>query len=858
MQRIRAAVGASADPDPVLDLHVFHRREVHAVDALCAGAQRRLFLDVPLRAIVAPDHKNFVPDAHAWRTLLDGVHGVGWEQSAIDWMESAIGIEPFPPHDALGSLRFQAAGGALRGTHGMHRLVAAVCWLAATKGDDARRRGTEAVLRKVDVRLHEIHPEAAELVVMAVDHGACADISEHGTGVYLRVVDRRATLPRPADWRRVMANEPQTLTVVPPRRYTRTDFAVLRAFVQRIEPAAIARRYYDVEDPERAPHAATPEAMARCLGTMRDELVRLALINGSHVLADHLKTSIRKHGSAKLTAVTLRMVEQAVQLAVATPAPAHGVGLWFRPLVARRLTAEGISTLQELIDWCNRHGGSWWRSVPRIGPLRARTIVAWLRRHEATLGARVDADVDVRMLVPEPGAGQAERPGRAVVIGGPPDAPRLAPFERLAVPAELSGGEGPHGTARRGTNRATAFAFIRAPHDLAAIHAYLHRYRDRPATCRAHTRELERLVLWAVIVRGTAVSSMTVEDCEDCEAYKDFLAHPAPAFSGPKRPRAGGRWRPFTGALSAGSQAYAVRTLRAAFAWLVDVRYLAGNPWAAVTDPVTVTRKVAVQVERALPAQLWATVRTALDAHCQPVEMDNEAGDEGNDDADQRNDEARQWRIACVAILLMGDSGLRRAEGASARREDLRLSPYSTAAAPVWALTVIGKRRRQRTVPVSAATVRALRLHWADRGRDFDETAADGPLVAPIVIPDTRAAQERHAGVNGAEAAYAADALARMVRIALRRLTDTLAAAGALSTEDRARLTAASAHAFRHTFGTGAVARDMPVDVVQQILGHASLQITSIYVRAGQQRMLEAAARYCRNDEDRDVAVDPA
>jgi integrase len=197
----------------------------------------------------------------------------------------------------------------------------------------------------------------------------------------------------------------------------------------------------------------------------------------------------------------------------------------------------------------------------------------------------------------------------------------------------------------------------------------------------------------------------------------------------------------------------------------------------------------------------------------------------------------------------LGDSGLRRAEAASASRENLRLSPYSTSAAPVWALTVVGKRRRQRTVPVSAATVRALRVHWADRGRDFDAAGAGGPLVAPLVIPGTRAAQDRHAS-GEVETPYAADALARLVRSALRRLTATLAADGTLSVEDRARLTATSAHAFRHTFGTGAVAREMPVDVVQQILGHASLQTTSIHVRAGQQRMLEGAARYYAGDHD--------
>jgi integrase len=621
-----------------------------------------------------------------------------------------------------------------------------------------------------------------------------------------------------------MANRPQTLSVPPPATYTRTDFAALRAFVQRIEPAVIARRYYDVDDPEQAPHAATPEAMDRYLRTMRDALVRLAILNGSPVLAEHLKNSIRQHGSAKLTAVTLRMVEQAAQLAQAAPEPAHGVGLWFRPLIARRLVGEGIATLGALVDYCHTHGGSWWRGVPRIGARRARTLVAWLRRHEATLG-RLAADVETRELAPDEAA--------AIVIGGSPEAPRLAPFERLAVPGELSGGEGTH----RGSNRAGAFAFIRAPHDLAALHAYLHRYRDRPATCRAYTRELERLVLWAVIVRGTAVSSMTVEDCE---AYKDFLAAPAPAFVGPKQSRVSGRWRPFAPeGLAPDSQAYAVRVLRAAFAWLTEVRYLAGNPWRAVHDPVTVTREVAVQVGRALPAGLWTAVRDVLDTRCARPLNAAGAGEEAAD--------ARQWRTARAAILLMGDSGLRRDEAAHARREALRLLPHPSGGAPVWALTVIGKRRKQRTVPVSAATVHALRAHWADRGRDFDAPLDAAPLIVPLAIPGTPSALDKHGGKI--EASYTADALGRLVRQGVQRLTADLAADPGVSPDDLVVLANTSAHAFRHTFGTRAVARDMPIDVVQTILGHASLQTTSIYVRAEQRRMLEAAAQYYAADE---------
>ena len=634
----------------------------------------------------------------------------------------------------------------------------------------------------------------------------------------------------------------------PPRTYTRTDFAALRAFVQRIEPGVIARRYYDPDEPRHLPHAASAEAMTRFLGTMLEDLVQLALRHGSAVLATHLKASIKQHGSAKLTAVTLRMVEQASRLAAATPSLDHGVGLWFRPLIARRLMGEGIDSLGALIDVCNARGGSWWRSIPRIGAHRARVIVAWLRRYETDLGKRVEADVDTAPLVPAVGL------GNVIVIGGPVEAPLLAPFERLAIPTALSG--------EHGMNRGRGFAFIRAEHDLAAIHAYLNRYRDRPATLRAYTRELERLVLWLVIVRGVALSSMTVEDGE---AYKDFLKAPIASFVGPKRARASGRWRPFTPeGLSPDSQAYAVRAIRAAFAWLTIVRYLAGNPWGAVTDPATITREVEVQVERALSTDLWTRVRAELDARCDGEDLGGLTPTE---------DEARQWRIARAAILLMGNSGVRRDEAAHARRENLSVAvvaatgsstDFSTNSSAnsateqrsVWALGVIGKRRRQRTVPVSAATVAALRSHWADRELDFDAAWAEGPLIAPVVINGTDASLAKHgdasegkgAAVHQPHAPYAADALARLVREAIRRIAQALLREGALSHDAHVKLLATSAHAFRHTFGTQTVARGMPIDVAQRILGHSSLQTTSIYVRAERQRMLDEAAKYYSED----------
>jgi integrase len=167
----------------------------------------------------------------------------------------------------------------------------------------------------------------------------------------------------------------------------------------------------------------------------------------------------------------------------------------------------------------------------------------------------------------------------------------------------------------------------------------------------------------------------------------------------------------------------------------------------------------------------------------------------------------------------------------------------------VWTLTVIGKRRKQRTVPVSGATIAALRAHWQDRGRNFDAPHAQGPLIAPQRIPATRAARERH-DAQTEEGPYTVDAFGRLVRTAVQRLAKESAALADFSTDDLVQLANTSAHAFRHTFGTRAVARDMPTDVVQAILGHASLQTTSIYVRAERRRMLEAAAQYYASDDE--------
>lgn len=586
-----------------------------------------------------------------------------------------------------------------------------------------------------------------------------------------------------------------TLTLA--RHFTPKDFAALRAHVQRVPTRVIARTYYDTETDA---HAATPAALEKHLRHMLDTLVALAVDHAPAAGAADLKAALARRGGADAT--HLRLIFEMAALATAAPAPSHGIGMWLRPLVARHLKTAGVHTLGDLIDFCNRRGGSWWRAVPRIGAGRARIIVQWLRGHAASLGRGIEADVaqaDPLVAAPD-----------ELVDVLAPERP-LAPLERMRIDDDGLRG-------RHGVNRATLFPYIAARHDLDAVRAYLHLYRDQPKTLRAYTKELERFLLWALTERGTALSSLLVDDCE---AYKDFLAAPSGRFVGPRAPRHSARWRPFAAdRLSPESQRYAVRALRAAFAWLVEVRYLAGNPWKAVKDPATVERETAMRIDRALPAALWQTIRDHLDARALPADH-------------------VQWRTARAFLLLMADSGLRREEALTARREAMRPVDAGNEDAGVWALVVVGKRNRERTVPVSPDTIAALRAHWHDRHRAFDAPAAAGPLLSPVFIPPTRRAREKHD--RGEAQGYCVDAGNKIVEWVRERLLRELPG---LSPEAFAALSQLSPHALRHTFGTQAAARDVPLDVVQRVLGHQSMQTTSIYVQAEKQRMMREMGAY--------------
>jgi integrase/recombinase XerC len=161
------------------------------------------------------------------------------------------------------------------------------------------------------------------------------------------------------------------------------------------------------------------------------------------------------------------------------------------------------------------------------------------------------------------------------------------------------------------------------------------------------------------------------------------------------------------------------------------------------------------------------------------------------DPAVRAGEEREPWvlaRDAAVLALLYG-SGLRISEALSIARKDAPVSGLDS-------LTVIGKGRKMRSVPVLASVSRAIEDYLALVPYAL---APDGPLFV---------------GARGGPLSP------RIVQLAMERLR------GALGLPD-----SATPHALRHSFATHLLGRGGDLRSIQELLGHASLSTTQIYTR---------------------------
>jgi site-specific recombinase XerD len=482
---------------------------------------------------------------------------------------------------------------------------------------------------------------------------------------------------------------------------------------------------------------------------------------------------------------------------VEAPQPEHTLDGWFDARLVARLAAAGITTFAELLALMRARRQRWYRAVPRLGAIGAQRISDFIAQHPDTLGYLSPLAVTPRRQL------VAGHPALQPVPGAPAD---VVPLEALRVPAALDGSAG--------LNRAPVPAHqAELNTDLQAVHAWIATRGARSeATRRAYRREAERLLLWAIVVKGKPLSSLNTMDC--AEYLDGFLRDPQPAERWIGRGRVerfDPAWRPFVGPLSERSRDTARRILNAMGAWLVGQQYLRVNPFGGLP---------------AAPAvQLDTTGRTLTRAQWQYV-LQTVLRPAPAFTAEPATNEAADARDAFL-LLFAYATGLRRAELAAATTGALTRTALDGALDDAWSLRVMGKGRRARTVPMPRRLIDALRAQLRARPVPMTlETAPpDTPLIAHLLTGE----------------ALHPDVVGRLFKAIFARAAEQLAITYPNAAADLQR---ASTHWLRHTFANHGLDAGADIRDMQELLGHASLGTTTRYTKADAARQFQSVEAF--------------
>jgi site-specific recombinase XerD len=542
------------------------------------------------------------------------------------------------------------------------------------------------------------------------------------------------------------------------------------------------------------------------------------------------------------------------RLWVLDPTRSDAVDAWFEPVLASRLHAGNIVTIDQLIDRVQSHGHGWWSGIPRLGVKGAARITDWLARQAIALGM----DYVPEAIKPR---GSRDLSSLRATLDHATD---IVPIERFVSPADLDGHDG-WNRAQRDRN------LTGVDNDYAAIQQWLNARATSADTKRSYRKEAERLLLWAILERRKPLSSLIVEDCI---AYRDWLAAlgrtevetwpwhlPQSAWIGPRSTeRLSPEWRPFDGPLKLISQRHARVVVQSFFQWLTDQCYLLANPWKGVA------REVAVLAHGGVGAG----------DDDDPIDQELLEAHTSSTDIRDRTLSQAQWltvlgfvaalpdglareRLQFIFMLAYG-TGLRASELVSALTGHLRR--YDTGEGETYDMLVVrGKGRRIRSVPMPPPVMTALSAYLVKRGLNPNPYALPnttrmiGLLRAKKVsqAEKARRAALRETGLPIAtstdkhEPGLTREALYRLLKDCFAGMAAQLAEHG--QPDDARKLAAASTHWLRHTCGSHAVAAGASIQTVQHNLGHASVNTTTIYMTQAVETRFEEMRRFMQKWE---------
>lgn len=530
----------------------------------------------------------------------------------------------------------------------------------------------------------------------------------------------------------------------------------------------------------------------------------------------------------------LQMLDWTVQR---RPHAADKLAAWIGGTTLLHLKNSDIFTLHALYDFMKQRGASWWRSVPGIGPVRARCVQNWMGEvgiEGLQLSAEAFAPLQKRRLA-EVMRNIVLRPAptRLVQLG----LETLAPY---ANNADLNGSSG--------IFRAKTPNQFKADTDLDALVVALEKYKA--PTRKVYAREMLRFFLWSYQVAKMPVSSLGVNEAR---LYGEFLADvPGHWVSGSRSPapRGTGEWRPFRGQLDPASQRKSLTAINVILRQLADVGYVVGNPMAGVLKNAPL-KTPKMNVSHALSDEQWRFACTVLEDELRAATL------KAHTDERKHVEKLASLRRLHAMLHLLHSTGLRRDELFRARLGDC--TPVTVDGSTSHLLNVTGKRGKEREVLIEPEVMTMVLRHIADRPSMYcDDLVSPGgrkkiPLIStlgrglwtyerptnseigPSIAPIEKAIR-KSASEDGA---LGPDGMQLQIASFFGRCAKAAKAAGM----DCEAFSAATLHWMRHSFAHSMVDAGVDLRVVQRAMGHANINTTAAYAKSDTEQMVRGIRR---------------
>lgn len=343
-----------------------------------------------------------------------------------------------------------------------------------------------------------------------------------------------------------------------------------------------------------------------------------------------------------------------------------------------------------------------------------------------------------------------------------------------------------------GSNRSADGCQIRADSDGEAVAAWLGVTSSKSnATLRRYAGEARRFIAWLAIDREICISDVTVDDLL---SYRELLKNPTPAGLWCETVENGGLGL-MRGPASERSANHSMVVLRSLFSFLTETRYLSGNPFSAFGKIRFIAKDISGREYEAPTGSV--NEREVHDEWISAMWHGIE----------QRGDDSPGYARDRWILALLSRTGVRRMEAVTLCMSDVFQWSGD------WYLSIIGKGRKLRKVPLADSVLTELKRYRASLGLPPlpNQSESNIPLISK----------------KSQLSAISTNHLQRIVtRIALQARDYLI---GSEDHDKAAGLEKFTPHLFRRYFSTRLFRDGTDIVDVQSLLGHESVDTTRIY-----------------------------